>query len=163
MQSWHSLCNISPWKGGIACILGSFLAFFFFFFFNFPLMVQLYTTYMLHLHLPPLSYKAKTEQRFYLCSPWQKQNKLRLAPVVPASWLIAFVSCITKQPGTLITFCNTKLLWFTLSLSLSALIVFLLATYNFKHLLIITFLQPDVFSLYTKISLLLVALWIKIC
>lgn len=111
---------------------------------------------------PAQSYKTKPEQRFYLCSPWQNQNKLCLAPVVPASWLIAFVSYISKQAGTLITFCNTKLLWFTLSLPLSTLIVFLLATYNSKHLLIITFLQPNVFSLHTRICPILVASKLRI-
>lgn len=125
-----SLCNIFPQKGSITYILGSFLAIFS----NDPALNKLCAS-----PAPPHPHKAKPEQRFYMCSPWQNSNKLCRAPVVPASWLIAFVSYISKQPGTLITFCNTKLLWFTLSLPLSTLIVFLLATYNFKHLLKVHF------------------------
>lgn len=126
-----SLCNIFPQKGSITYILGASWPFFL----NCPALNELCAS-----SAPPHPHKAKPEQTFYMCSPWQNSNKLCRAPIVPASWLIAFVSYISKQTGTLITFCNTKLLWFTLSLQLSTSIVFLLATYNFKHLLIITVL-----------------------
>lgn len=39
----------------------------------------------------------------------REAGEKRLAAAVPASCLIAFVSSISKHPGTLITFCNTKL------------------------------------------------------
>lgn len=78
--------------------------------------------------------KDKTEKRGAECvkqGEKKKEDRKGVLTAAPAHWLIAFASYISKHLGTLITFRNTKLSKFPLSLPLSNLSVFFLATLIF--------------------------------
>lgn len=79
--------------------------------------------------------KDKTDKRGAECvKQGEKKGGQKRCPYCCSStWLIAFASYISKHLGTLITFCNTKLFKFPLSLPLRNLSVFFLETLIFLN------------------------------
>lgn len=78
--------------------------------------------------------KDKTDQRGAECvkqGEKKKEDRKGVLTAVPAHWLIALASYVSKHLGTLITFCNSKLSKFPLSLPLSNVSVFFLETLIF--------------------------------